>query len=85
MKSVLRIAGMCLLLLLSVVLLGIGALRRRDVFDPESAKRGIELCDPISDRQMTIDATFSGVERRDGRLYSTYDRTVKRAKRACPT
>ena len=76
---------MCLLLLLSVVLLGVGAFRRRDVYDPESEKRGVDLCDPVSDRQMTIDATFSGVERRNGRLYSTYDRTVKRAKRACPT
>ena len=85
MKNIARIVTMGLLLMVSFVLLGIGALRKRNVYDPEGEKRGVEVCDPISDRQMTIDATFSGVERRDGRLFSTYDRTVKRARRACPT
>ena len=33
----------------------------------------------------TIDATFTGVELRDGALYSTYDRSAPAQKRPCPT
>jgi hypothetical protein len=39
----------------------------------------------ISDFKLVEDATFSGVESIDGILYSTYDRTKKLGKKACPT
>lgn len=39
----------------------------------------------ISEADLVRDATFSGTLRRDDRLYSTYDRSQPRQKRACPT
>ena len=39
----------------------------------------------ISEYKLVEDATFSGVEAIDGILYSTYDRTKKQGKVACPT
>jgi hypothetical protein len=39
----------------------------------------------VSEWQMTIDATFQGVDRQNGRLVSTYDRLAGGVKRPCPT
>ncbi|MEW6747392.1 MAG: hypothetical protein AB1486_32070 [Planctomycetota bacterium] len=39
----------------------------------------------VSEFQLVEDTTFTGVTRRDGRLYSTYDRSKPAGKRACPT
>ena len=39
----------------------------------------------VAERRLVVDATFSGVIRRDSRLYTTYDRTKAVGKRACPT
>ncbi len=39
----------------------------------------------ISDLQLVIDSTFTGVIRRDGAIYSNYDRSAPPQKRACPT
>ncbi len=46
---------------------------------------GFAPFEPISEYQLIIDATFTGVARRDGHLYSTYDRAAPPQKRACPT
>ncbi len=46
---------------------------------------GFAPFETISDRQMIIDATFAGVIRKGGKLYSTYDRSQPAGKRACPT
>lgn len=66
-----------------------GGLRRQHaLYDAGAAEFGIEqIATNISERAMVIDATFTGVERRsDGRLYSTYDRTLpQNAKKSCPT
>ncbi|MEW6072874.1 MAG: hypothetical protein AB1726_09835 [Planctomycetota bacterium] len=46
---------------------------------------GIAPYEEIGERELLIDATFTGVVRRDGFLYSTYDRSQPLGKRACPT
>ena len=76
------------LLAFSLLCIAFGFVYRRQIYDvPDavSAALGEFSHRKISDRDLTIDATFSGVKREDGRLWSTYDRTVKAGKRACPT
>ncbi len=72
-------------LLAAVAMLCIGGFRRHKVYDADAAEFGIAAFDRITDRQLVEDATFGGVARQEGRLYSTYDRTVERGKKACPT
>jgi hypothetical protein len=43
------------------------------------------LFEQISDSDLVANATFTGVVRRDGRLYWTYDPSQKQGKQACPT
>jgi hypothetical protein len=62
-----------------------GLHRTHRVYDPEAAEFGILAVKRISERQLLVDATFTGVVRRNGRLVSTYDRTQPRGKRPCPT
>lgn len=71
--------------LVAVVLLLIGGRRTYKVYDADTEDFGLVVFHRISDRQLVIDATFSGVTRRGRKLYSTYDRTEARAKRTCPT
>jgi len=83
--------GPSLALALSAALLFIGSRATHDVrvMDAQELARlfdfDLEPFDTISDRQLLIDATFTGVVRKDGRLYSTYDRMAPPMKRACPT
>ncbi len=79
-----RIAGGAVLLL-ALLLLGIGAVRTHKAYDPGTADFGLVAFTRVSDRDLVIDATFGGVERRGGLLYSTYDRGEPRGKRSCPT
>ena len=69
----------------AVGLLAAGAFRTHAVYDPDAAEFGIALSTNITDWQMVVDSTFSGVARRNGKLYSTYDRSQPVGKRACPT
>ena len=39
----------------------------------------------ITELQLIEDATFGGVRRRFGKLFSTYDRSKPRPRRECPT
>lgn len=39
----------------------------------------------ISDVDLVVNATFTGIVKHDGTLFWTYDPTEKRGKRACPT
>ncbi len=39
----------------------------------------------FSDRQLVENTTFTGVVRKEDKLYLTYDASQKRGKRACPT
>ncbi len=58
----------------------------RDLADEIDAAMGIFSSSKVSDREMVIDATFSGVRRDAEGLYSTYDRHEEtRIKRPCPT
>ena len=66
------------------MLLGAGFKTYR-VYDPTIDDFGIPTFLRVSERQMTIDATFHGVDRRDGRLITTYDRLAGPGKRPCPT
>ena len=66
-------------------LLLIGLLRGHKVYEAGAAGFGLLSFQRIAERQLVIDATFSGVLRRGVRLHSTYDRTVTRGKRACPS
>jgi hypothetical protein len=45
----------------------------------------LESFELISDQELVIDATFTGVVRRGKMLVSTYDRSQPRKKQACPT
>jgi len=60
--------------------------RTYKVYDSGINAFGIPTFYRISEQQITIDATFHGVERKDdGHLYTTYDRLADTGKRACPT
>ena len=72
-------------LVVAIALLAVGAVRSHKVYDSVGEEFGILTFLRISDAQMVIDATFSGVLRKGERLYSTYDRTQPRGKQACPT
>jgi hypothetical protein len=67
-----------------VMLIGAGFKTYR-VYDPTIDDFGIPTFLWVSERQMTIDATFHGVDRRDGRLITTYDHLAGPGKRPCPT
>ncbi|MFH0946967.1 MAG: hypothetical protein V2A76_17385 [Planctomycetota bacterium] len=73
----------------SAALLWAGSNRSHEVVG-EDAEELAELLgfvpfELISDRQLIIDATFTGVVRRGEWLISTYDRSQPRKKQACPT
>lgn len=70
---------------LSVVLIGWSTQVHHKIYAEAAKKTGLDLFQEISEIKLTDDATFSGVESHEGKLYSTYDRTKAREKRACPT
>jgi len=73
------------LLAVAVALLAVGVVRKRKVYDADAGEFGIMTYHRLRDWQLVIEATFTGVERRNNKLYSTYDRNGPRGKRACPT
>ncbi len=74
-----------LLVSVAVMLLLAGGLRTHKVYDDSGEEFGLLPFIHISDATLIVDATFSGVKRSGGRLYSTYDRSEPRGKRTCPT
>jgi hypothetical protein len=68
-----------------VILLGAGLRRTHKVYAPDAGQFGVIGVATIGERQLVIDATFSGVQRKRDRLCSTYDRSAPHGKRACPT
>lgn len=68
-------------LLLSLMFIAIGLLRTLKVHDLDTEL----FYHRIPERQVVIDTTFSGIIRKNGKLYSTYDRSVKLGRQACPT
>lgn len=79
-----RIAA-AILLTVAVLFLLVGGMRSYKVYDRNTETFGLLKFTSISDAELVIDATFSGVERKGDRLYSTYDRSEPRGKRSCPT
>jgi hypothetical protein len=75
-----------LLAIALLMLIGAGV-RSYRVLDPNTVADdfGIPTFLRVSEPQMTMDSTFHGVDRRDGKLYTTYDRLAGPGKRACPT
>jgi len=77
------------LLTASILFLIWGFVRGHEVYDladEVDAAIGLVSTSTISERQLVIDSTFSGVQRKEGELWSTYDRTAERTgKQACPT
>ena len=75
-------------LLLALLLCTLGALRSHKVYDEpdgDFAEFGIVTFNTIGGLELVVDATFTGTMRKDGKFYSTYDRSAPRGKRACPT
>jgi hypothetical protein len=69
-------------LLAAATLLALGALRTRAIHD----RTGGAATTPISEKQLIADSTFGGVERKDGKLAFTYDRSApQKGKKDCPT
>ena len=90
-KRTLRLAGGAVALAAAGAMVLGGVLRTHEVCiqGADELAREFELPRPpyeeISDAQLVIDATFSGVLRRGANLYSTYDRSEPAGRRACPT
>ena len=79
-QKIQKIAAVVFLLLM-IGFVFIGLARTHKVYEEETAM----LFHPISERQLVVDATYSGVIRKAGKLYTTYDRSQGVGKRACPT
>ena len=79
-----RIAA-ALVLGVAAVLLLAGAARTHKIYDQSTEEFGLLSFTRISDGDLVVDATFSGVKRQGARLYTTYDRSAPRGKRSCPT
>jgi len=80
------VAFSCLCLALLLILVGLA--RSHKVYDRvegEMQEFGILTYQRVTDLQLVIDATFSGVLREGNRLVSTYDRSMPRGKQSCPT
>ncbi len=69
----------------ALALLLAGSIRTHKVYESDTEEFGLLTFYRINELQMVVDATFHGVAREDGRLYSTYDRSQPRGKSACPT
>jgi len=80
-RKILTIAA----ILLSLFLLVAGSVKSHKVYEPGEDEFGMQLFHKVGDRALVIDATFQGVDRIDGKLVTTYDRSTGGGKRACPT
>ncbi len=75
----------------TVVVLAAGAMlvtaavKKTRVYDRETEQYGLAAFSRVSDAQMVYNSTFSGIVRRDGKLYFTYDRARLSGKQTCPT
>lgn len=75
------------LLLIAVALIVCGMTFKRKIYDQkdEFSDFGLATFSRLNDAKLVVDATFTGVTRTDGKLYSTYNRALPRGKKACPT
>ena len=84
-RAVFEKVAASVVLVLAVAFVVAACLHTHKVYDPDTEAFGILAFTRVGERDLVIDATFTGVTRRDGRLYSTYDRSQPRGKQACPT
>ena len=86
-RNRLRTAIGVVLFVLACTFLAAGAVLKHKVYDDDEMSRqfGLFTFRTISEVQLTVDATFSGTVRKDDKLFSTYDRSAPRGKKACPT
>ena len=85
MRARVRTIAALAVLAAALALVAAGRARQHKVYDPQGDEFGMAMFTRVSERDLTIDATFGGATRRAGRLYTTYDRSAPRGKRACPT
>ncbi len=85
MKPILRRCLAAAIAAAAVCLLAAGIVRKHKVYEPDAGQFGLLRFYNISEPQLVIDATFSGVLRKASKLYSAYDRSAPRGKRTCPT
>ena len=80
-----RLLAGLLLLLVGAALVAVGLRTTHEVYASAPADADAAESETISEPQLVIDATFTGVVRKDGHLTSTYDRGAPQGKQACPT
>lgn len=85
MNATLQKTLAALTMVTAILLMIIGAGRSVKVYERDTDAFGVDAFQRISDRQLIIDATSTGVSREGAKLYSTYDRTQPRGKQACPS
>lgn len=74
-----------IILALGLGLVIFGLFNSRVVYTQEALEYGVDYYDEIKELHIIEDTTFDGIVKKDGKLYSTYDRSAKQGKRACPT
>ena len=84
-----KVVGACALAV-ALLLFAAGMLSRHEVILINGEELAKEFDLPplhkeITDRELVIDTTFTGVVREGGKLHFTYDLNKPAGKRACPT
>ena len=74
----------------AIVMLAAGTVAKHQVLlvDAEKMAKEFDIPPPfeaLGEIQLVIDSTFMGVVRKEGKLHSTYDRSVQLTRRSCPT
>jgi len=73
-------------LLAGITCIIFGATKTRDIFTQVAFEEDIEFYDIVDEFQLIEDTTFDGIHYKNGKVYSTYDRTSEDGgKKACPT
>lgn len=74
-----------IILAAAVVMILVGSARSFKIYEETKDDWGIQTFVRISEKDLIIDTTFSGLALKSGKLYSTYDRSKSAGKRDCPT
>lgn len=72
-------------LLTGVVLVVVGCFRTVELYTWRSRHRRVKRTERITEFQFVEDTTFGGLLRKNGLLYTNYDRTIRGGKKPCPT
>lgn len=82
-----RLVGGVIVALFSIGMLVAGLRHSVSVYEEDVPKDEFAFFERVRESDLVIDATFTGVVRSKltDRLVTTYDRTVPRGRKACPT